>query len=129
MPDELAQSPGRWERGMAEIAETIIAELNRLGIADANHVGCQVAIRLCQERGGTYWYIPRGEGLTRALRDMAIWHEHDGTVSGAQGIEALARRHGMTEISVWRILAQQRALHVKRVQGELFSRETGTNAG
>ena len=122
-PDELAVASGRWERGMADIADTIVAELNRLGIADAQLVGCQVAIRLCQERGGSYWYIPRGEGLARALRDMAIWHEHDGTVTGTNGIEVLAKRHGLTEISVWRILARQRALHVQKVQGELFSRE------
>lgn len=108
---------------MADVADTIIAELNRQGIANAHHVGCQVAISLCQERGGSYWYIPRGEGLTRALRDMAIWHEHDGTVTGANGIEALAKRNGLTEISVWRILARQRALHVQKVQSELFSRE------
>lgn len=121
--DELTVDPGRWERGMADVAETIISELNRLGIANAARVGCQVAISLCQERGGSYWYIPRGEGLSRAVRDMAIWHEHDGTVSGANGIEVLAKRHGLTEISVWRILARQRALHVKKIQGELFARE------
>ena len=129
MPDNLEHSPGRWERGMAEIAETIIGELHRLGIANARQVGCQVAMSLCRERGESYWYLPRGAGLSRALRDLAMWHEHDGTVSGANGIEALARRHGLTEISVWRILAQQRALHVKKVQGELFGHVEATNVG
>lgn len=126
--DELAAAPERWEQAMAEIADISIDALKQLGMREpeARRAGCAVALRLCQELGGTRYYWPRGSAMERAQRDLRIWAEHDGTVHGPRGITALARAHGMTDIHLYRIIARQRRLHLARVQGRLALSPVGS---
>ncbi|WP_295386175.1 Mor transcription activator family protein [uncultured Thiodictyon sp.] len=103
---------------IAEIVDFAIAELESCGLAadDARRFGCRVAARLCSEVGGTRYYWPRGMAIERAIRDLHIWSEHDGTVDGKNGIKALAKRHKMTDVHVWRILKAQREARHQRAQ-------------
>lgn len=111
--DEVLGDPEQWEQAMAEIAEFSGAALREAGLAapEARRLGCAVAIRLCRELGGARYYWPRGVALDRAVRDLAIYAAHDGTVHGPRGLVALAREHGMTEVHVRRIVNRQRDLH------------------
>ena len=116
-----ALGPDRWPEQMAELADIAADELARTGLAapEARRLGCRVAARLCQEFGGARYYWPRSDALTRAVRDMLIWADFDGTTHGANGVNALAKRHDMTEIYIRRILAVERARHRRRIEPEL----------
>jgi len=126
-PDDPLATPEQWEASMAEIADFTIAELTAAGLAapDARRLGCRVAVRLCRELGGTRYYWPRGDALERAVRDLALWAAHDGTVDGPHGVRALARAHHVSDVHVWRIIARQRELHRQRVQLPLPGLEGG----
>jgi Mor family transcriptional regulator len=117
-PAEVLEDPEQWERAMAEIADFSAVALREAGVAgpEARRLGCAVAIRLCRELGGTRYYWPRGSGLERAVRDLAIYAAHDGTVGGPRGVQALAREHGLTDVHIWRVLKRQRALHRRRAR-------------
>lgn len=69
-----------------------------------------IVSRLAREYGGTSFYVPKPDAIDRALRDMRIWAEFDGTVSGPNGRKMLAIRHRMTEQGIWLILRKQRDL-------------------
>ena len=70
--------------------------------------------------GGRMYYIPKAANLERAKRDLAIWTAHDGTRTGPMGVQALAQRHGLSEIHVYRILSRQWEMRRRQGQGELF---------
>ena len=119
--EAVMDDPEHWERAMIEIADFAADEAEQAGLPwpHARRIGARIARRLCQELGGTRYYWPKGEAFERAVRDLQIWEEFDGTPDGPHGITALSRRHKMTDIHLYRIIARQRALHRKRVQMEL----------
>lgn len=106
----------RWPAQMAELADFAADELLRCGLdrSTARRYGCRVAARLCQEFGGARYYWPRADALARAVRDMQIWAEHDGTRDGPNGISAIARRYKLTDNQIWAILRAQRLMHRAR---------------
>ncbi len=108
-----ALSAERWPRQMAELADFAADELVMAGLTgpEARRLGGRVAVRLCVELGGARYYWPMACAMERAMRDLLIWADHDGTVNGSHGILALSRKHRMSEIQIRRILAAQRALH------------------
>ena len=82
-------------------------------------LGRKLAFALSQAIGGTQIYLPRGDAIRRASRDLGIWMEYDGTVMGANGSVALSQRYGLSEIYIYRIIARQRGLHRTEHQSEL----------
>jgi Mor family transcriptional regulator len=60
-------------------------------------------------------YIPNGECLKDALRDIRIWRQFKGN-----NLEQLAREYGLTKRRVSQIIAEQRAAFVARKQRRLF---------
>lgn len=124
MPDddireEVLEDPERWEKTMADIADVLVEELRRAGVEGAQCLGRKLAFALSQAIGGTQIYLPRGDAIRRASRDLGIWLEYDGTVMGPNGSVALSQRYGMSEIHIYRIIARQRGLHRTEHQSEL----------
>lgn len=123
----LAADPERWPRQMAEITDLLEDELAKpesalkLDHAAARRLAGRLMARLAREFGGSSLYLPKADALERTLRDARLWAEFDGTVDGPGGVETLARREGLTTIHVYRILAVQRGLHRRSVQGDLFA--------
>jgi Mor family transcriptional regulator len=65
--------------------------------------------RLAHHFGPTYLYIFSPQHLERELRDLAIVAEYDHTFDGANGINALARRHRLSAAQVYAILRAARS--------------------
>lgn len=65
--------------------------------------------------GSRDMYIPNGERLKDALRDIQIWREFKG-----DNIESLSRKFGLTERRITQIIKFQRAAYVARNQRSLF---------
>ena len=75
-----------------------------------------VAMRaLAHYHGGRTFYLPRGDKLEQALRDVRMWDEFNG-----KNIGELCTRYKLTEQRVYQVLAEQRALRQRKIQPALF---------
>ncbi len=111
------RSRDKWPQTLAEIVDVLVDTARRAGIGvdDAWAQAERSVLAISAYIGGRSIYLPRGDRVLEAIRDRRIWSEFrgDNTVE-------LARRYDLTERHVQRILAEQRDLHVKRVQRPLF---------
>jgi Mor family transcriptional regulator len=107
---------GKWEKSLVEAIEVGEAELMRRGLDEATafEQASAVVIAIAEFRGGRLFYWPRGDRLRIAIRDAGIYRRFNG-----RNIEQLVSESGLNVIHVYRILREQRALHVRRVQPEL----------
>lgn len=119
--EALASEPALWPRQLAEHADALEDELQRLDTPleplTARRLACRLTARIARSCGGTCIYLPKDDSLERVLRDMAIWSQYDGN---AETIRSIAKQLDMTPIHVYRIIARQRALHRRRFQADLF---------
>ena len=106
----------KWEKALVEFIEVGEAALRRdgLGEEEAFKQARSVVLGIAEFRGGRLFYLPKGERLLKALRDMEIFRR-----AKAGNIEALAEEHGLDVIHVYRIIREQRKLHITRTQREL----------
>ena len=98
----------RAESTLTEMAELIASELGNHGIASPGELAGKVVVALAKSLGGCQFYLPKGAALDRHLRDVQIRASHDGTVDGPRGVKALAKRHNLSELAVYRILSKGR---------------------
>ncbi|AUB83765.1 Mor transcription activator family protein [Candidatus Thiodictyon syntrophicum] len=105
--------PGVFEEMTTIIFDTVANTLPHLDPRSTRTCAVNVIARIATEYGGGSLYIPKNDAITRALRNLEIWAEHDGTTNGPHGIRAIAKRYRMSEQSVWMILRHQRQLNHK----------------
>ena len=75
-----------------------------------------VAMRaLARYHGGRTFYLPRGETLEQAIRNVRMWDEFNG-----KNVGELCSRYKLTEQRVYQVLAEQRALRSRKIQPALF---------
>ena len=68
----------------------------------AEVTGMDAAVRLGLVFGGSMLYVPMVEDLQRMVRNERIQRDYHRGVTARM----LARRHGLTERSIWRVLNQ-----------------------
>lgn len=107
----------RWPRRLAELVDVTTAVLQRLKRPpeQARDEAAAIIIAIAHYLGGRMLYLPTDEKLRLALRDRRIWQERD-DYSAAE----LAERYSLTQVMVHKILREQRALYIRRVQQRLF---------
>lgn len=126
--DDLAQADlselpaSKWAPTLAEIFDANVEAFKRAGFEELAEklAGIGVGATAFQV-GGRVVYIPRGDRLKLALRDNemhAQWQRHG-------DIQRLARDFDVTEPTAYRVVAEQRKLHIKRTQRELPLEEQG----
>lgn len=110
----------RWARTLARLVEVLFARYRRNGMApeDAGKLANATVIEIAHYFGGRPVYLPRGDRLKIALRDAEIFRR-----ARRGNIEALADEFGLNVIQIYRIIRQQKALHIAKVQGRLFEEE------
>lgn len=108
----------RWPKAMAEMIEVLAAAAQRHGLATdqggAKEMARWVVMTLGQYFGGRQVYLPKGDILRAAIRDNQIWQEFTG-----HNHEALGIKYGVSTVWVYKIIEQQRAIHLARVQPQL----------
>lgn len=119
--DRLDQIPvteltAKWPKALAELVDVLACELGRSGMSAEQAMAQARKLALVQAHymGGRAYYIPTGDHLKAALRDRAIWDEFNG-----RNIDALARKHGLSVPQTYAVVAEQRGLARKRIQGRL----------
>ena len=115
MPDpELAR---HWPQSLVDMLQVIEEEYVSIGIAPrlAQRLAFSILRILAYYHGGQVFYLAKEDQLDRALRDHQIWCEFNGSNHAE-----LARRYDKGVIQIYKILAEQRALHRDRIQPGLF---------
>lgn len=114
--------PRAWPATLANLIAVFSAHLthSKNMPEDQAHAEAQVMVTvLANYFGGRQIYLPRDEKLRLALRDNLIWRQFDGS-----NVPALESKHRLTRQQIYNVIAQQRALHVKRVQPSFNFGET-----
>lgn len=112
----------RWAPLLAALVDVLTATYTRMGLSDAQAAKMATTGVLAQAEyfGGRMVYLPRGARLKLALRDAEIYHR-----AKRGNIDQLAAEYGLTDIHVYRICREQKALHLSKVQGRLNFGEQG----
>lgn len=107
-----------WPSLLAEMVAVLEGSFRRSGLDEgtALQLAQRAAIDTGRHFGGRPFYLPKGDRLVEAVRDRIIWRRHNG-----HNKFELAREYGLTPRRVEQILAEQRAIHVRRIQPELFT--------
>jgi Mor family transcriptional regulator len=107
----------RWPQTLVELIDVCVAALARRGFDAATAWGhatvivCAIAAHL----GRRVVYVPAIDDVERMLRDRRIWHEFRG-----HNLAALSQRYQLSEVRLYQIIAEQRALNRRRLQPDLF---------
>lgn len=104
----------QWEGLLVALVAVVESAFRRMGVEESQATRLAIAAVLAQGdyAGGRQIYIPRGIRLRNALRDAEIYR-----LARRGNITELAQKHGLTEVSVYRIIREQRELHLSKVQG------------
>ena len=113
--DEHADCYARWPSNLQSLCELMRCTLSDQNVNNATFLSEVLVTALSTYMGGRDIYIPNGERLKDALRDIQIWREFKGN-----NIEALSRKYDLTERRITQIIKFQRAAFVARKQRSLF---------
>ncbi len=123
--DRLDQIPtteltAKWPKALSELVDVLACELVRGGMEPelAKAQARKLALVQAHYMGGRAYYIPTGDHLKAALRDRAIWDEFNG-----RNIDQLARKHGLSVPQTYAVVADQRKLTRRKVQGDFFTQQ------
>lgn len=112
-------APGdRWPSTLAELVDVLRTVAMRRGRSESEAIAeaQQGALAIGEYLGGRQIYLPSGESLKNALRDRRLYLEYKGPANKGE----LAQRYDITERRVEQIAAEQRAIHIRKMQKQLF---------
>lgn len=115
-PEELRN---KWPQTLADLLDVIAVELERVKVDNATLIASKLAVCIAHYLGGRAVYLPTGEALNSALRDYDIYANWRGNIDG------LIDKYGLTQSHIYSILRQQRQLHRRRYQMDLFASSQG----
>ena len=116
IPDDVRK---KWPKDLAALIDLYQASMLRMGYdeRDAKKIAHTLLAEQAMYCGGRHVYIPKGDRFRQAVRDIDLFNDwHD------RGIvpDELAIRYKLSTQHVYRIIKEQRAIHMKRVQPGLF---------
>lgn len=107
----------RWPQTLVDMIRVQEAVYLRLGKTEdeAFALARDGVVALAEYFGARMWYLPRGDRLKIAVRDAEIYR-----LAKRGNIRQLATDHGLSDGQIYRIIGQQQALHLRKIQGRLF---------
>jgi Mor family transcriptional regulator len=113
----------KWAPTLANMVQVLEAHHRRQGRSDpeAFELACQAVLVLAEYFGARVWYLPRGDRLRKALRDARIHWQWQRNMP----IEDIAIEHRISVIHAYRIIEQQRRLHLVKIQPALPFQQEG----
>jgi len=106
----------QWPQMLVALVDVMEAELQRQGVeGDARAMARKLGGALSHYMGGRAYYLPFGVKMMNALRDDLIYCQFNG-----RNLEQLRREHHLSQTQIYAIIAQQRLLHTRRRQPDLF---------
>ncbi|MGI3040178.1 Mor transcription activator family protein [Shewanella algae] len=113
--DERSEFMRRCPTNLQSLCELNRTALHSRGVYESDVLAEHLATLIGCYLGGRDMYIPSGERLNVALRDICIWREFKDN-----NLEQLCRLYGLSERRVSQIVAEQHTAFVARKQRRLF---------
>lgn len=106
----------KWPRTLTEIIEVMEAELARQGYEKqaAKLLASKLVGVMAHYLGGQSFYLPTGDILKDALRNVMIFKDFKGN-----NVPELIRKYNLSESHIYAIIREQMALQRRRHQPEL----------
>lgn len=106
-----------WPKMLADLVDVLSEHFAQRGHPDdaAFNEAQAVILALAGYFGGRMLYLPRDTRLRLALRDNLIWQQFNGC-----NVRQLGERYNLTDMQIYNILREQRQLHQKKYQMNLF---------
>lgn len=106
----------KWTGTLANYVDAVESKYKRGGMEapTALRLAIEAVAAICELYGGQTHYLPKGDNLRRALRDKQIWHDFDG-----RNIDKLIQRYRLSNVQIYQIIKEQKALHQNRIQPDL----------
>lgn len=107
----------KWPKTLAEYVQVLEALYKRKGMTaeQAFRLAADSVLELAEQRGGRVEYLPSGDRLRTALKHAEIFRR-----AKAGNYEELALQFDILPHQVYRIVREQKALHLAKIQGSLF---------
>lgn len=108
--DELCK---QWPGVLGDLLAVIGSELRRAGVPDARaaDLSGRVALAIGGYMGGRNLYLPSGDRLKLAVRDMLIYAEFNG-----RNFKYLLKKYRLTKSALYDVLKRERAAYIRRRQ-------------
>lgn len=103
-----------WPTIIVDLFKIVKLKYQKQGIEDVR-ITLETTLALIDYLGGMQVYVPKGERLRKHIRNMEIYYRFNG-----RNIRELARQYEQTEQNIYRIIAEQKRLHIKQKQPDLF---------
>lgn len=108
----------KWPHLVAEMIDLlkIVREAQGADETQAKKEALEITERICKTFGGMQIYVPKGHQLAMAVRNNRIWNDFTGS-----NVEELTHKYDLTQVRIYEILKEQRHLHIKTKQSDLFN--------
>lgn len=115
--DVLSDVDKAWPQTLADMVDILRATALDRGKSETEAMleARRTIMVLAHYFGGQVIYLPRNEKLRLALRNQQIWYEFKG-----RNIQALAKKHKLTETMIYGILKEQRKQMIMQKQRSMF---------
>lgn len=106
-----------WPRQLEEMAGVVYGALTapaqRMQPQTARLLAAAIVAALATHYGGVTFYVPKTDSILRAIRNLNIRAEYDGSPNGKHGIYSLARRYRLTPQAIWEVIRNTDHQHEK----------------
>lgn len=111
-----AELTNRWPSLLVEVIDVMQAELQRQKVAEpeAKLTASKLVGVMAHYFGGKSFYLPAGDKIKEALRDVQIYQDFTGN-----NVPELIKKYRLSESTIYAIFRTQRALQRKRHQMDL----------
>lgn len=119
LPAITDEAKRKWPKDLVALLDIYHSSLDRLGYAgdDSTRIAHTLISELAVYCGGRYIYLPKGDALEKAIRDVRLfadWRDNQHTP------EMLVSKYKISLQHVYRIINEQRKYHLNKIQPCLF---------
>lgn len=119
LPNITDEVKRKWPRDLVALIDIYCGALVRMGYGadESSRMAHLLITELAIYCGGRYIYLPKGDALERAIRDLSLfqdWRDRQHTP------EMLVSKYKISLQHVYRIIDEQRKYHLNKIQPGLF---------
>lgn len=109
----------KWPRDLIALLDIFQATLTRFGTPEeqSSRLAHALISELAVYCGGRYIYLPKGDALEKAIRDVRLYQDwRNGNNHNPHTPETLQKKYNLSLQHVYRIINEQRQYHLNKVQ-------------
>lgn len=115
--DDVVEHRHRWPKALCELSDFVQAQLKNTGVSEQQQINLadKVLLAMAMYSGGRGFYLPNAKTTRDFIRNRRIYQAFTG-----RNHKELAHQYRMSEIRIYQIIKEQRAMDVARRQPGLW---------